>query len=252
MNERTKRKKKEMEKNFKEWLAGVIDSDGTIYINKEGYVSIEITQGIEDLRLLKYIQDKISGGRVKSKSGVKAYRLRLNKKEKVLEILENIEMYLRLGKKKEKCREAIEIIRGKKEKEVLKKEEKLEKESYYMSGFFDGDGCITLTKKKEGYPVMCVSISQKEREILEEFKEVYKEGGIYYSKSGYGHYVWSIQSEEGVRKICEYLIGKSKSNKIKRAYLYKEFYRLRELKAYKEDSVYKEAWKRLEKKWKFE
>lgn len=238
-------------RSFKEWLGGVIDSDGSIYISKEGYVTIEITQGVKDLRLLKYIQDKLKGGHVKSRSGVKAYRYRLSKRGEVLVVLEGIEEHLRLERKREKCREAISIIRSKLGLPVseVRSKVRLEEGSHYMSGFFDGDGCLTWTKKKEGYPVMCVSISQKEREVLDELNGVYKEGGVYYSKSGKGHYVWSIQAESGVSKICEYLIGKSKSNRTSRAYMYKEFYRLRSLKAYKEESVYNKAWKVLEKKW---
>lgn len=34
------------------WLGGLVDGDGYIYISKLGYVTIEITVGIEDLKML--------------------------------------------------------------------------------------------------------------------------------------------------------------------------------------------------------
>ena len=60
-------------KSFCEWLAGVIDGDGSLQVSKQGYTSLEITMGLEDLALLRYIQDKL-GGSIKMRSGAKAYR----------------------------------------------------------------------------------------------------------------------------------------------------------------------------------
>lgn len=43
--------------SFGQWLAGVIDGDGSLLVSKQGYTSLEITMGLEDLPLLRYIQN---------------------------------------------------------------------------------------------------------------------------------------------------------------------------------------------------
>ncbi|XP_065871742.1 intron-encoded DNA endonuclease aI4-like isoform X3 [Euphorbia lathyris] len=64
-------------KSFCEWLAGIIDGDGSIQVNKQGYTSLEITMGLEDLRLLRYIQHMLCGS-IKMRAGAKVYRYRLH------------------------------------------------------------------------------------------------------------------------------------------------------------------------------
>lgn len=78
--------KKETDRKFNEWLAGVIDGDGCFLLSKSKYASLEITMGLEDLPLLRYIQDKL-GGSVKQRSGAKAFRYRLHNREGVLDVL---------------------------------------------------------------------------------------------------------------------------------------------------------------------
>ncbi|KAL0294343.1 UNVERIFIED_CONTAM: Cytochrome c oxidase subunit [Sesamum calycinum] len=58
-------------------LAGIIDGDGSLQVSKQGYASLEITMGLEDLPLLRYIQHML-GGSIKMRSGAKAYRYRLH------------------------------------------------------------------------------------------------------------------------------------------------------------------------------
>lgn len=82
----TNSKKKKADLKFNQWLAGVIDGDGSFLLSKIGYASLEITMGLEDLKLLRYIQDKL-GGSVKKRSGAKAYRYRLHDKESIYDIL---------------------------------------------------------------------------------------------------------------------------------------------------------------------
>lgn len=56
---------------FNQWLAGVVDGDGSLQVSSIGYTSCEITMGIADEPCLRYIQDKV-GGSLKMRSGVKA------------------------------------------------------------------------------------------------------------------------------------------------------------------------------------
>jgi hypothetical protein len=81
-------------KDFIEWLSGVIDGDGCLLVSKQGYTSVEITMGQEDLALLRYIQNKLGGG-IKMRSGAKAYRYRLHKRESMIQLINSINGYIR-------------------------------------------------------------------------------------------------------------------------------------------------------------
>ena len=76
-------------KGFSEWLAGVIDGDCSLLVSKQGYTSLEITMGFEDLPLLQYIQS-VLGGSIKPRSGVKAYRYRLHNMKVMITIVNSI------------------------------------------------------------------------------------------------------------------------------------------------------------------
>jgi hypothetical protein len=61
------------ENKFNEWLAGLIDGEGSLLISKRGYISCEITMGLQDEYALRFIQNKL-GGSIKLRSGAKALR----------------------------------------------------------------------------------------------------------------------------------------------------------------------------------
>lgn len=61
------------ETRFNQWLAGLIDGDGSLLISKSGYSSCEITVALADERMLRIIQNKL-GGAIKPRSGVQAIR----------------------------------------------------------------------------------------------------------------------------------------------------------------------------------
>ena len=61
------------ETRFNQWLAGLIDGDGSLQVSKAGYSSCEITVALVDERMLRIIQNKL-GGSIKPRSGVRAIR----------------------------------------------------------------------------------------------------------------------------------------------------------------------------------
>ena len=61
------------ETRFNQWLAGLIDGDGSLLVSKAGYSSCEITVALADERMLRIIQNKL-GGSIKPRSGVPAIR----------------------------------------------------------------------------------------------------------------------------------------------------------------------------------
>jgi len=61
------------ETRFNQWLAGLINGDGSLLVSKAGYPSCEITVALADERILRIIQNKL-GGSIKPRSGVQAIR----------------------------------------------------------------------------------------------------------------------------------------------------------------------------------
>jgi ubiquinol-cytochrome c reductase cytochrome b subunit len=70
-------------------LAGIIDGDGSLLVNKSGYISCEITKGLQDEYALKLIQNKL-GGSIKLRSGTKALRYRIHNKEGMINLIHRI------------------------------------------------------------------------------------------------------------------------------------------------------------------
>lgn len=49
----------------------------------------------------------------------------------------------------------------------------------YIAGFFDGEGCLTVANRKRGGIKYQISISQCQKEVLEEIKNFTKVGNVY-------------------------------------------------------------------------
>lgn len=88
------RKRPLRETQFNEWLAGLIDGDGYLYVTKKGYTGCEITVALEDEKMLRIIQNKL-GGSVKPRSGTKAVRYRLQNRLGMIELINRINGLIR-------------------------------------------------------------------------------------------------------------------------------------------------------------
>lgn len=80
---------KTSEESWNEWLAGLIDGDGSLLLSKSGYPSCEITMALQDEHALAIIKQKL-GGSLKLRSGVKAVRYRLHNKKGMIELVNRI------------------------------------------------------------------------------------------------------------------------------------------------------------------
>ena len=79
---------------IKQWLAGLIDGDGSFLLSKKGYASLEITIGIRDERALQTIKN-IYGGAIKLRSNANALRYRLHHKIGLLALIKDINGLIR-------------------------------------------------------------------------------------------------------------------------------------------------------------
>lgn len=84
--------------SWNEYLAGLIDGDGSWLISKAGYASCEITLAIYDESVLLDIQKKL-GGSVKKRSGINAYRYQLHNKAGIIHLIQLINGHIRNSKR---------------------------------------------------------------------------------------------------------------------------------------------------------
>lgn len=76
-------------KKWNQWLAGLIDGDGSFYLTKKGYASLEITMDIRDEHALQLIKN-VYGGSIKLVSGARALRYCLRHKEGFLALVNDV------------------------------------------------------------------------------------------------------------------------------------------------------------------
>ena len=232
------------DQGWNEWLAGLIDGDGSLLVNKSGYTSCEITISLHDALALSKIKQKL-GGSLKLRSGVRAIRYRLHNKNGMIELIKRINGKIRHTsriKQLESVCLALNI-------NILYPLD-INIDNGWFSGFFDADGTITYSIKNN-YPQLTISVTNKLLVDVYYFKKVFA-GNVYFDKSQNGYYKWSIQSKTDIELFKNYLLKYPPfSNKKQRLFLTKQFYDLRDLKAYNSpnDSALYKAWKSFNSKW---
>ena len=228
-SETTRVATKSFTKSFCEWLAGVIDGDGCLQVSKQGYTSLEITMGLEDLALLRYIQDKL-GGNIKMRSGAKAYRYRLHNREGMITLVNSINGHIRHTSR------LLQLHRVCQQLNIPVLEAvPLTISSYWFAGFFDAEGTIGFTTKNLN-PQLSLRVVNKLLVDVQWYKQIFG-GYIYYDSSQNGYYQWSVQSRKDILKIKDYFKNKCRSHKSHRFYLIDEYYKLKDLKAFSENSI---------------
>lgn len=231
------------EEHFNQWLAGVIDGDGSLLISKEGYASCEITMQTNDVHTLMYIRDKL-GGSVSERAGVAAYRYRLHNKNDMINLIHRINGNIRNSVRTLALIKVCDLFRI-----PYIKPTALNISNAWYSGFFDTDGCI-YGKFHVKSPTIIISASNKYKVDVEPF--LLFNGNIYYSKGPYGHYMWSISSRADVLNISKYFKKyPCRSYKLNRINMIDQFFELKDKEAYKENANIgkKKEWKSFLSKW---
>jgi hypothetical protein len=231
------------EKKYNEWLAGIIDGDGSLLVSKSGYTSCEITMDKYDYHTLMSIKNKL-GGSVKLRSGVNAYRYRLHNRDGMINLINRINGNIRNSQRIPAFIKVCNILNIQYISAVP-----LTVSNAWYSGFFDTDGTIRA-KFNSPSPTIIISIANKHRIDVEPFLNF--NGNIHYSKGNYGHYVWELSGRSDILNMLEYFkTCPSRSHKLARLLLVNQFYELKDLKAYKDItniSLYN-RWNLLVNKW---
>lgn len=240
-----KTKQKEFnDQAWNEWLAGLIDGDGSLLVSKSGYSSCEITMSLSDLHALNIIKQKL-GGSIKLRSGAKALRYRLHNDKGMRDLIHRINGNIRHTSRLKQ----LEKICLKLNISILYPEN-ITLENGWFSGFFDADGTITYSIKNN-HPQLTISVTNKLLVDIIQYKNIFK-GNTYYDKSQNGYYKWSIQSIADIDFFKKYISRYPlRSNKKQRFFLIDEYYKLKSLKAYKApiNSLLVKAWTNFENKW---
>jgi len=98
-------------------------------------------------------------------------------------------------------------------------------------------------------PQLSIRVTNKLLQDIQCYKQVFG-GCIYFDSSQNGYYNWSIQSREYILNVLDYFkTSKCRSHKSHRFFLIKEYYYLRDLNSFKEDSIHYKAWLAFMVKW---
>ena len=180
--------------SFFKWLAGLIDGDGSLLVNKNGYATIEITLHERDVQTLYKIKELIQG-KVNSRVKSTAYRWRINNSNLLINIYINLnskllteDKYLQVCKfytgltnnyKSSQSKQILEEINHELTIPKLSSSVESSIKSGWLSGFIDAEGYFSIRNKY----TLTISISQKNKLILEKIQEVIKIGNIYLDTS---------------------------------------------------------------------
>lgn len=223
-----------------QWLSGLIDGDGSFYLSKKGYGSLEITMDMRDEHCLQIIKN-VYGGSVKLVSGEKALRYSLRHKEGLIWLMDDVNGHIRNSYR------LIQLNKLCIKYEItLLYPQKLTYENAWLSGFFDADGTITINKTNGQ---LAISLTQKTREILNPLPELYK-GSIYIDRTS-NNFKWYISEKQGILDLVEYFKScPPKSLKKNRVLLIKNCYELKDISAHKSSlTQLAKAWKIFLDKW---
>ncbi len=227
---------------FSQWLAGLIDGDGSFLLSKKGYASLEITMDIRDEHALQIIKN-VYGGSIKLRSGANALRYRLHHKSGLLMVINDVNGHIRNSNRLVQLNKICD-----KYDLNLIYPDKLTFDNGWFSGFFDADGTITINQTNTQ---LSISASQKTSELLQPLIDLYG-GNIYIDRGSSKSFKWYISKREDILRLIEYFkTHPSRSAKKIRLHLVPKFYELKDLKAPKalEGTFLSKSWQYFNKKW---
>lgn len=265
---------------WNQWLAGVIDGDGYLAIQKNNNVTTklnqlccvavcEITMPLTDEYLLAQIKQKL-GGYIRLRSGAKAVRYRLSHQAGIKELISRINGLIlnsqRVPQLQALCKRFdIQFIPA----------QPLGRTSAYTAGFFDADGsifmsvgtryCLEYVTQKgilgkinrlansRGANQVRLSISNKYLPNLIVFEQAFQIGRIREVKQrGLIGHVWEITNEQEILLFLDYVRKNPlRSNKAKRFFLLERYFELKQMNAHlaPPSTQLNKAWILFAQKW---
>jgi ubiquinol-cytochrome c reductase cytochrome b subunit len=257
----------QVEISWNQWLAGLIDGDGYLAIQKSNNVAVcEITLALEDETVLFQIKQKL-GGSITLRSGAKAVRYRLCHQigiiQLILRINGSIRNTVRIPQFKKLCNKFnIAYLEPK----------PLTLDNGYIAGFFDADGTIYISVSKaspkdsivpeilgkiirlqnsRSNHQLRIEISNKYKENLTIFKKAFN-SGLIRSVVNRKKHLCHIYRIEDIHTFLQYVHKYPLyTTKKKRLLMIKKYFELRQIKSHlaQPPSMKQKIWNRFCKKW---
>lgn len=170
-----------LNKIFINWFIGFFEGDGSLVVNKRGYLAFIITQ--KEQNILLYIQNVFGFGSV-IRQNLSTFRYIIQSKDNLRKIIEILNGNLISRAKQEQFRLFVKAynLRYKTNIEILPNTNTISMNNAWFAGFTDAEGCFSVTFLKKKYVVRIrFTISQKDDKIMmENIRALFKKGRIEY------------------------------------------------------------------------
>ena len=234
------------EKAWNQWLAGLIDGNGCLFISKHGFAACEIAMGIRDKHALNQVKQKF-GGSIKLRSGSNSINYRLHHKEGIIYLISRINGHIRHSTRRIQLQQlcqhfSIDYVQP----------DPLSTDSAWFAGFFDANGTLRLAAQSK-HPQLYICVTNKNKGDVTLFEAAFG-GCCYYDKTQNGYYTWSIRDRSEILKFLAYFkTFPCRSSKKARLHLiprYFHFVEMRPLVGVAETTAFQsKAWNRFLDKW---
>lgn len=170
--------RKAYDKKYEEWLIGFIEGDGSLIVNKSGYLEFKITQLSRDAQLLFNIKKTLGFGSVTKQSKMSnTHHYRVRDKEGLEKIIEILNGNLQLKKRQDQFREFVEGFNKLYGTAIQIKpiQDLISLDKAWIAGFAEAEGYFTAgvwEEKNEGKRTVQITLrfiisQQGELEVLE-------------------------------------------------------------------------------------
>lgn len=255
------------EQKWNQWLAGLIDGDGYLTIQKNNVAVCEITMALDNEPLLEKIKH-VLGGNIRSRNGYRAVRYRLGHQAGIKDLINRINGHIRNTVRVSQFQKICNYF----DIEWIPAPSLTNKDGY-IAGFFDADGSIYISVLKSssensilvgkngkikrladsrGYHQLGIEISNKYKENLIIFEKAFGFGNIRVINNGKKHYYIYKVPLANIQDFQEYIREfPLHSTKKKKFFILKEYFYLKSINAHlaKKNTVQNERWVKFCKKW---
>ena len=183
-----------MNNDFLDWLAGLIDGDGSFNVSKAGYSSCEIVLHEKEIQAL-YKISAVFGGSVSPRVGSRSGRWRLHNILGMINLMEALNGRIQNPDRLKQFSKVINALNNNKKipcNIFLVPSKAITLNHAWISGFFDAEGIINSNSSTHQ---LSFSISQKNRFLLDIISNTFAVGKVYEDKgfNGYKYYASSLE-----------------------------------------------------------
>lgn len=208
--------------SFDQWLAGVIDANGKIGINKKNDVYIEIVTFIEDIKILRYIQSKV-GGNIKYLINENMVQYRMLNDVGIVDISNRIKNFIRNYERIQQFQLILHKFGIQ-----FDQYSSITINSKWFTGYFDAKGYVISTMDNPIIKDLSIQVVSDNIRDLQPFYQIF--GGKIEKIQSSNYFKWfTINKQQNILFYNYYIknIRQFQTNKAMRLYLIPEFYKVK-------------------------